>query len=169
MRVPLVVVLVLLGWLAVPRVPVAHGSESGQQASDEEIREVVRRANSDEIYGAAYRASNPDLLRAAWAGEALLDMSDDIQGLRTAGQYLDLRLENMDFRRIETLGPGRVRVVTVERWLAGLYQLDGAFVGSQRQTVENRYLLDYRDDAWYIVESDQEVQGTEPPPRPGGP
>ena len=75
----------------------------------------------------------------------------------------------MDFRRIETLGTGRVRVVTLERWLARLYQLDGVFVGSQRQTVENRYLLDYRDDGWYIVEADQEVQGAEPVPRPGGP
>jgi hypothetical protein len=169
MRVPLVVLLALLGWLAVPRIPVAHGSALGQQASDDEIREVVRRANSDEIYGAAYRASDPDLLRVAWAGEALLDMTDDIQGLRSVGQYLDLELENMDFRRIETLGAGRVRVVTLERWLARLYQLDGVFVGSQRQTVENRYLLDYRDDGWYIVEADQEVQGAEPVPRPGGP
>jgi hypothetical protein len=169
MRVALLVILALLGWLAVPRVPLAHGFAAAQQAGEDEIREVVRRANSDEIYGAAYRASDPELLRTAWAGEALLDMTDDIQGLRTVGQYLDLQLENMDFRRIEELGPGRYRVVTLERWLARLYQLDGVFVGSQRQTVENRYVLDYRANGWYIIEADQEVQGAEPVPRPGGP
>ncbi len=136
---------------------------------EDEIRAAVQRANSDEIYGEAYRTSNPDLLEAAWAGEALLDMRDDIDGLKAQNQYLDLQLEDMDVRQIEELGPGRVRAVTVERWLARLYQTNGVYVGFQRQSVENRYLLEQRDDGWYITEVDQEVQGADPLPRPGVP
>ncbi len=96
-------------------------------------------------------------------------MSDDIEGLRTLGQYLDLQLQDLEIRRMEPLGPSRVRVVTPERWLARLYQTGGVYVGFQRQTVENRYLLERRDDGWYITEADQQVRGADPIPLPGSP
>ncbi len=139
------------------------------QVDEEMVRQIVRHANSDEVYGQAYRTGNTDLLRAAWAGEALLDMQDDIAGLRALGQYLDLSLEDLEFRRIEELGPGRVRAVTVERWLARLYQTGGTYLGYQRQVVENRYLVERRGDAWYVTEADQEIQGGDPTFRPGEP
>jgi hypothetical protein len=164
----LLMIAAVVGVLAMSDLVGAAAVPLGAQLNEDEVREVVRRANSDEIYGEAYRSANADLLRTAWAGEALLDMTDDIDGLKASGQYLDLQLESMDFRRIEPLGPARVRVVTLERWLARLYQANGVYVGVQRQTVENRYLLDRRDDGWYIIEADQDVQGTEPLPRPPG-
>lgn len=139
------------------------------QVAEEVIREFVVYANSDEVYGEAYRTRNADLLRQAWAGEALLDMSDDIAGMRAMGQYLDLTLEDMQFRRIEELGPGRVRAITVERWLAQLYQQGGTPLGYQRQTVENRYLLERRGDSWFITEADQQIEGGDPTFRPGTP
>ncbi len=141
----------------------------GLQVDEEAVRQIVLRANSDGIYGEAYRAGNPALLREVWAGEALLDMEDDIAGLRALGQYLDLELEDVDFRRIEELGPGRVRAVTVERWIARLYQIGGQYLGFQRQVVENRYLLEHQAEGWYIVEADQEIQGGDPAFRPGEP
>ncbi len=75
----------------------------------------------------------------------------------------------MQFDHIEQLGPGRIRVVTVERWLARLYQIGGAYLGYQRQVVENRYLLARDGDAWHIIEADQEIQGGDPVFRPGEP
>jgi len=161
MNPALLLLAALLGWLALPAAPVVQAAVPPAQVDQDEIREVVRRANSDAVYSEAYRQSNPDLLRSAWGGEALLDMQDDIEGLRSMNQYLDLQLENLDFERIDELGPGRVRVVTVERWLARLYEMGGTYIGQQRQTVENRYLLDRRDGAWYIIEVDQEVRPTE--------
>jgi hypothetical protein len=157
----LLVLAAVLGSLTLPTAPVIRAAAPPAQVDQDEIREVVRRANSDAVYSEAYRQSNPDLLRSTWGGEALLDMQDDIEGLRSMNQYLDLQLENLDFERIDELGPGRVRVVTVERWLARLYQTGGTYVGQQRQTVENRYLLDHRDGAWYIIEVDQEIRPTE--------
>ena len=154
------------GWLLPP---VASGAGPTVQLDEEQIRQVVLRANSDPVYGEAFRTNNPDPLRAAWAGEALLDMQDDIQALRALGQYLDLQLENLEFRRIEELGPGRVRAVTVEHWLARLYQTDGTYLGYQRQVVENRYLLDRRGNDWYIIEADQEIEGGDPVFRQGEP
>ena len=145
---------------------ISVAAEPQPQVAEEVIREFVQYANSDEVYGEAYRTGNPDLLRQAWAGEALLDMSEDIAGMRALGQYLDLTLENMDFRRIEELGPGRVRAVTVEGWLARLYQTGGTPLGFQRQVVENRYLLERRGDAWYITEADQQIEGGDPTFRP---
>ncbi len=75
----------------------------------------------------------------------------------------------MDFQDIEELGPGRVRVVTVEQWLARLYELDGTYLGYQHQTVENRYLVEQDGNNWYISEADQEIQGGDPVFRPGEP
>jgi hypothetical protein len=162
-------VIAVLCWLGAALAPGVVAATPAGQVDEEEVREVVRRANSDAVYSEAYRTNNPDLLRTAWAGEALLDMVDDIEGLRALGQYLDLQLEGLEFLRVDPLGPSRVRVVTLERWLAQLYQANGTPVGFQRQTVENRYLLDRRDGTWYIIEADQEVRSTDPLPRPGAP
>ncbi|SRR5579884_2175516 len=161
----LLVVGTALGLVALFATPAVRAATPPAQVNEDEIREVVRRANSDAVYSEAYRQNNPALLESAWAGEALLDMQDDIEGLRAMNQYLDLQLENLDVESIDELGPGRVRVVTLERWLARLYQIGGTYVGAQRQTVENRYLLEQRDGTWYITEVDQEVQPT--PPLPG--
>jgi|DewCreStandDraft_1066081.scaffolds.fasta_scaffold46847_1 hypothetical protein len=160
-------VLALAVLCLVPRA--AAASTPLYQFDEAVIREAILRANSDAIYGEAYRKLDPTLLQAAWAGEALLDMEEDIEALAALGQYLDLSLEGMEFRRIEPLGPTRVRAVTVERWLARLYQTDGTYLGYQRQEVENRYLLEYRDADWYIIEADQEVLGGDPVFRPGEP
>jgi hypothetical protein len=167
-RAALVVLALVLwgGWLLTP---VSSGAGPLVQLDEEQVREAVLRANSDAIYGEAYRTSNPELLREAWAGEALLDMQDDIQALRALGQYLDLQLEDIQFQRIQELGPGRIRAVTVEHWLARLYQTNGTYLGYQRQIVENRYLLDRRDTNWYIIEADQEIQGGDPVFRQGEP
>ena len=143
-------VLTLVLLCLVPRAVVASAALA--QFDEEVIREAILRANSDAIYAEAYRTLNPALLQAAWAGEALLDME-----------------EGMEFQRIEPLGPTRVRAVTVERWLARLYQTDGTYLGYQRQEVENRYLLEYRDTDWYIIEADQEVLSGDPVFRPGEP
>ena len=166
-RVLIGLALALLSLAALP--PGLQAAVPTLQVDEDVIRQVVTRANSDEIYSEAYRTGNSEVLRAAWGGEALLDMQEDIAGLRRFGQYLDLTLEDLEFRRIEELGPGRVRAVTVERWLARLYQTDGTYVGYQRQTVENRYLLERQGDAWYVTEADQEVQGGDPIFRPGEP
>ncbi|HZU04886.1 MAG TPA: hypothetical protein VFB73_02855 [Chloroflexota bacterium] len=165
-RVGFAVLTLVLLCLA-PRAVVASASLA--QFDEEVIREAILRANSDAIYAEAYRTLNPALLQAAWAGEALLDMEEDIEALAALGQYLDLTLEGMEFQRIEPLGPTRVRAVTVERWLARLYQTDGTYLGYQRQEVENRYLLEYRDTDWYIIEADQEVLSGDPVFRPGEP
>ena len=154
------------GWAATPMVGAAGPST---QVDEELMRQVVRRANSDPIYGEAYRTGNADLLRAAWGGEALLDMQDDIAALQMLGQYLDLTVEDMQFQRVAELGPGRVRVITLERWLARLHQADGTYVGYQRQLVENRYLVERQGDTWYIIEADQEIRGGDPVFRPGEP
>jgi hypothetical protein len=37
----------------------------------------------------------------------------------------------------------------------------GAYIGLQRQAVENRYLLESRDGTWYIIEVDQDVRPPE--------
>jgi hypothetical protein len=150
-------------------VPASLRAAPALQVDEEAIRQTVLRANSDEIYSEAYRSGNAELLRAAWGGEALLDMEEDIAGLRRFGQYLDLTLEDMAFQRIEELGPGRVRAVTVERWLARLYQTGGEYLGYQRQVVENRYLVEQRGDTWLLTEADQEIQGGDPVFRPGEP
>ncbi len=159
--------LAALLWTAGTGVPV--WAAPAPDIDTEAIKEFVRWANSDEVYGQAYRTGDPALLRQAWAGEALLDMEDDLASLRTMRQYLDLALEDMEFQRVEELGPGRVRAVTLERWLARLYQLDGTYLGYQRQIVENRYLLEQRGDRWYIIEADQEIHGGDPVFRPGEP
>jgi hypothetical protein len=159
--------IVALGcWTSVPTVRAAGPS---RQLDEEAIRQFVLDANSDAKYSAAYRTGNTDVLRESWGGEVLLTMQEDIANLRFAGQYLDPQLEGMDFERIEELGPGRVRVVTVERWLARLYQIGGAYLGYQRQTVENRYLVVRDGDAWHIIEADQEIRGGDPVFRPGEP
>jgi hypothetical protein len=159
--------LVLLGLTVLP--PPLQAAAPTPQIDEDVIRQVVLRANSDEVYSQAYRTGNVDVLRAAWGGEALLDMEEDIAGLRRFGQYLDLTLEDLEFQRIAELGPGRVRAVTLERWLARLHQTDGTYVGYQRQVVENRYLLERQGDAWYITEADQDIQGGDPVFRPGEP
>jgi hypothetical protein len=163
----LFVILAVVAWLRVPGSAAALAPPA--QADADAVAEAVRRANSDEVYGEAYRSLNGELLRSAWGGEALLDMLDDLDGLRAQQQYLDLTLEQLDIVRQDPLGPTRVRVVTLERWLARLYQTSGTYVGFQRQTVENRYLVDRRDDGWYIIEVDQSVQGSEAQPPPSGP
>src|SRR5437868_6265406 len=71
------------------------------QIDEEAIRQAVLRANSDPIYGDAYRTLNPSLLEAGWGGEALLDMRDDIGALTAVGQYLDLQPEDFSFERID--------------------------------------------------------------------
>ena len=162
----IIAVSALMCWAATP---VVQAARPGAQIDEETIRQVVLRANSDTIYSEAYRTGNAELLRAAWGGEALLDMQDDIAGMRAMGQYLDPQLEGMDFQRIEELGPGRVRAITLERWLARLYQVGGTYLGYARQTVENRYLLERQGDGWIIIEADQDIQGGDPIFRPGEP
>jgi hypothetical protein len=137
--------------------------------NEETLRTIVLLANSDGLYSEAYRRLDPELLANAWAGEALLDLQEDISALRQTGQYLDLTLENIDFERILELGPGRARVVTVEYWLARLYRNDQTYVGYQRQIVENRYLVEQRNDRWYIIEADQTIRGGDPVFRQGEP
>ena len=163
--------LMALGLVVWWQGPLALANEAGPavQLDEELVRDVVLRANSDVVYGQAYRASNPDLLQTAWAGEALLDIQEDILALQALGQYLDLQLEGLEFRRIQELGPARVRAITVERWLARLYQVDGAYLGFQRQVVENRYVVERRGDDWYVIEADQEIQGGDPVFRQGEP
>jgi len=139
------------------------------QVDEGMVRQFVTDANSDTYYSVAYRTGNTDILRESWGGEALLSMQEDIANLRFAGQYLDPQLEGIDFDRIEELGPGRVRVVTVERWLARLYQMGGTYLGYQRQTVENRYLMVLDNGVWHIIEADQEIRGGDPVFRPGEP
>jgi len=153
------------GWVAA----VADSAGPVAQVDEETIRQAVLRANSDPIYGDAYRTLNPNLLEAGWGGEALLDMRDDIGALLAVGQYLDLQPEDFSFERIDVLGPGRVRAVTLERWLARLYQVGGSYLGYQRQVVENRYLLERRGDDWVITEVDQDIQGGDPVFRQGEP
>lgn len=139
------------------------------QVDEEVVRAAVLRANSEGVYSEAYRTQDPSLLQSAWGGEALLDMQDDIAALASLGQYLDLTAEEISFRRIDQLGPTRVRAVTQERWLARLYRTDGSYLGYQRQVIENRYLLERRDDNWLIVEVDQDIQGGDPIFRQGEP
>jgi hypothetical protein len=139
------------------------------QLDEDALRAFVLEANSDALYSEAYRTLNPQLLARAWAGEALLDLYEDIAGLRGVGQYLDLLLEDVEFRRIQELGPGRVRVVTLEYWLARLYRADQTYLGYQRQVVENRYLVEQRGDNWFIIEADQTIEGGDPVFRQGEP
>ena len=153
-------------WASIPPVRAAGPAPQLDEAM---VRQFVQDANSDQYYSVAYRTGNTDILRESWGGEALLTMQDDIANLRFAGQYLDPQLEGMDFERIEELGPGRIRVVTVERWLARLYQIGGTYLGYQRQTVENRYLLARDGDQWHIIEADQDIRGGDPVFRPGEP
>ncbi len=147
----------------------ARAAGPAPQIDENQIRQFVRDANSDAKYSAAYRSGNTDILRESWGGEVLLTMQEDISNLRFAGQYIDPQLEDMTFDRIEELGPGRVRVVTVERWLARLYQLNGTYLGYQRQIVENRYLVVRDGDTWHIIEADQDIRGGDPIVRPGEP
>jgi hypothetical protein len=140
-----------------------------REVDENALRAFVVEANSDGLYSEAYRSLNPQLLTRAWAGEALLDLYEDIAGLRGVGQYLDLLLEDIEFRRIEELGPGRVRVVALERWLARLYRADQSYLGYQRQVVENRYLVEQRGDNWFIIEADQTIEGGDPVFRQGEP
>jgi hypothetical protein len=149
--------------------PAVRAAQDTPQLDEATIRQIVRDANSDERYSVAYRTGNTDVLRQSWGGEVLLTMQEDIANLRFAGQYLDPQLEDMQFDRIEELGPGRIRVVTVERWLARLYQMGGTYLGYQRQVVENRYLLARDGDAWHIIEADQDIRGGDPVFRPGEP
>lgn len=149
--------------------PAARAAGPAPQLDEAAIQQIVLDANSDAQYSVAYRTGNADILRESWGGEALLTMQEDIANLRFAGQYLDPQLEGMDFERIEELGPGRVRVVTVERWLARLYQISGTYLGYQRQTVENRYLLTQQGSDWLIIEADQDIRGGDPGFRPGEP
>jgi hypothetical protein len=149
--------------------PAARAAGPAPQIDEAAIQQFVRDANSDALYSVAYRTGNTEILQQSWGGEALLTMQEDISNLRFAGEYLDPQLEGMDFERIEELGPGRVRVVTVEQWLARLYQISGTYLGYQRQTVENRYLLTQDGDQWHLIEADQEIRGGDPVFRPGEP
>ena len=163
----IVTTLMVLGlWASAPP---ARAASPAPQLDEAAIRQFVLDANSDAGYSVAYRTGNTDILRQAWGGEVLLTMQEDIAGLRFAGQYLDPQLEDMQFERIEELGPGRVRVVTVERWLARLYQIGGTYLGYQRQIVENRYLLVRQDNQWLLIEADQDIRGGDPVFRPGEP
>lgn len=164
--------LIALALLAVgfwASAPLAHAAGPVPQLDEDTIKQFVRDANSDAQYSVAYRTGNTDILRQMWGGEVLLTMQEDIANLRFAGQYLDPQLEDMQFDRIEELGPGRVRVITVERWVARLYQLGGTYLGYQRQIVENRYLLAQQGDQWLLIEADQDIRGGDPVFRPGEP
>src|SRR5687768_9350890 len=92
----LVLALTVAGGASSLGAPVSAGP--GPQVDENALRAFVVEANSDALYSEAYRTLNPQLLTRAWAGEALLDLFEDIAGLRGVGQYLDLRLEDIEFR-----------------------------------------------------------------------
>ena len=141
-----------------------------QAVSAQEAAEAaVLRAHDESIYRAAYRSLDAGLLEGVWGGEALLDIQDDMTRLRMLGQYLDLELEELTILSRVSLGPRRVRVATREQWLVRLYHRDGVPLGYQRQTVENRYVVQQDGDAWRIVEVDQEITGGDRTLRPGEP
>jgi hypothetical protein len=169
MRRTALITIALMAWSLWASGPLARAAGPAPQLDEQTIRQFVLDANGDAQYSAAYRTGNTDILRQAWGGEVLLTMQEDIANLRFAGQYVDPQLEDMQFERIEELGPGRIRVVTVERWLARLYQLGGTYLGYQRQIVENRYLLAREDDRWLLIEADQDIRGGDPVFRPGEP
>jgi hypothetical protein len=130
---------------------------------------AVLYAHDEQIYRHAYRTLDATPLAAAWGGEALLDMEEDLARLRAAGQYLDLQLEELAFLQVAPLSARRVRVVTREQWLVRVYQRDGQLLGHQRQIVDNRYIVQRDEATWRIVEVDQEIVGGDRTLRPGEP
>jgi hypothetical protein len=169
MRRTALITVALLACSLWASVPIGRAAGPAPQLDEDMVRQFVLNANSDAQYSVAYRTGNTDILGQAWGGEVLLTMQEDIANLRFAGQYLDPQLEEMQFERIEELGPGRIRVITVERWLARLYQIGGTYLGYQRQIVENRYLLVRQGDQWLLIEADQDIRGGDPVFRPGEP
>ncbi|HEY7066236.1 MAG TPA: hypothetical protein VII06_32490 [Chloroflexota bacterium] len=162
----LTLILLVTSWLGSGSL--AHAQDT-PTFNEDAIKQLVRDANSDAYYSVAYRTGNTDVLSETWGGEALLTIQEDIAAMRFGGQYIDPQLEDMEFDHIEELGPGRVRVVTTESWLARLYQIGGNYLGYQRQVVENRYLVVRDGDAWHIIEADQDIEGGDPVFRPGEP
>jgi hypothetical protein len=158
MRRTALITVALLACSLWASVPIGRAAGPAPQLDEDMVRQFVLNANSDAQYSVAYRTGNTDILGQAWGGEVLLTMQEDIANLRFAGQYLDPQLEEM-----------RIRVITVERWLARLYQIGGTYLGYQRQIVENRYLLVRQGDQWLLIEADQDIRGGDPVFRPGEP
>ena len=157
-----VVSLVLAGVVALQAPPQAVSAQEAAEAA-------VLRAHDERVYRAAYRTLDASLLEVAWGGEALLDMQDDLARLRMLGQYLDLELEELTILNRVSLGPRRVRVATREQWLVRVYHREGVSLGYQRQTVENRYVVQQDGEVWRIVEVDQEITGGDRTLLPGEP
>jgi hypothetical protein len=120
---------------------------------DGAMRAVVTAINAANTAAAeAERTLNPSLLRAAYEGAALDEMSSGVGALSAAGRRREHTLREIELLAIRLEGDDRAEVRTRERWRTETVATrDGRLLSTLDRWYEQIYRLVRREGGWLVA------------------